>query len=172
MTLLGLHSTGITTEVNSGFQGPWGAAADRNHINNNLYNTLLGYQGGRNFNMIQYPSKLSNVVAGPTTTFQSPNPTFNKLQWVNAATPTNSKVMLNVDMGFYHNFTAAADGTAPGKYCPQINNVTALYDCSLVDPSYMPLSRNALQAFSYVKSLSTFYYDLFLAYNALTSVPS
>jgi hypothetical protein len=74
-------------------------------------------------------------------------------------------------MGIYHNFTASSDGTAPGKYCPQGNNAT-LFDCSKKDPSYMPLSHNAQQAYSYIANSTLFYSDLIAAFLRLTSVPS
>jgi hypothetical protein len=80
--------------------------------------------------------------------------------------------MLNADMGFYHLFNSKPNGTAPGKYCPQLKNLTTLFNCSTKDPSYMPLSHNAQQAFNYVKNLTLYYYDLYKAFNALTSVPS
>lgn len=78
---------------------------------------------------------------------------------------------MNVDMGIYHSFTATADGTAPGRSCPQLDNLT-LFDCSKVDPSYMPLSPNAQQAHNYVQNSTLFYVDVINALLKVTSVPS
>ncbi len=145
-----------------------------------MFKFILGKGVGSDFSFVQTPSSL-NVIAGTNEIdYTSPPPTFNKLQWTRAINPNPNirqntqnvfKILLNVDMGMYHDFKSSANGTAPGKYCPQLNNNT-LYDCSKVDRSYMPLSRNAQTVFNYANSPITYYRDLINAMMRLTSVPS
>lgn len=79
--------------------------------------------------------------------------------------------MLNADMGVYHNFVSAQDGSVSKKWCPQMKN-TSLYDCSSVDSSYMPLSSNAQQAWTYHQNQTKFYEDVIDAFIRMTSVRS
>ena len=78
--------------------------------------------------------------------------------------------MLNVDMGFYHSFTAATDGSVTGKYCNQGRNRT-MVDCHAQDPSYLPLSSNAGQVWNYAHNQTLFFWDTINAFVKMTNVP-
>lgn len=77
--------------------------------------------------------------------------------------------MLNVDMGFYHQFTADANGAVTGKYCSQGSNSQGLKDCSATDSSYMPLSSNAQTAYDYATNQATYFRDVIDAFYRMTS---
>lgn len=172
IALLGCHNTGVANQMNSGFSGPWGQRTDRNIITTNVYKFLMGYQGGSGFSLTQTQSALNPTSGGmgESLHFSEPPP-YSRYQWTSNLNTRASQMRLNIDMGYYHNFTGNAEGATSGKYCPQLSNIT-LYDCSKVDPSYMPLSNNAQQVFNYVKNSTLFYSDLINAMLKMISVPS
>ena len=170
VALLGIHNLGAAVQLNSGFAGPWGASADRDRLTNGLYGFISGSGRGPNFDLIQTSSGDHANGASIEPNYQSPPPTTNKLQWTRVGASAQGRIMLNADMGFYHEFTADSVGAVTGKFCNQRNNAT-LFDCHATDPTYLPLSPNAGQVRNYVLSQNTYYTDVINAFLKMTSVP-
>ena len=53
MVLLGIHNLGAAVQNNSGFAGPWGEIPDRNRLTNRMYEFIMGFNKGRNFELVQ-----------------------------------------------------------------------------------------------------------------------
>jgi hypothetical protein len=113
------------------------------------------------------------VSEGPYT---SGSPPFGKTQWVPGTnSKTNAKLMLNVDMAIYYNFTTNSSGyvanSFQNKYCPQVKNIT-LQNCNAKNTTYMKLSRFAPQAWKYAQNNTAYLLDLYFAYLRLANVTS
>ena len=121
--------------------------------------------------MIQTSSSLHANGAGAEPNYQSPPPTLNKPQWTRVGANNQGRIMLNVDMAVYHNFTANSTGHVTGKFCNQFNNAS-LHDCSASDPTFLPLSSNAQRSWNYAHNQTLFYWDMIHAFVDMTSVPS
>ena len=95
---------GAAVQNNSGFAGAWGNCAI-NTLTSDMYSFLMGAGRGRNFKLIQTPSEL-HVSGGAALEqfYVSDPPVNNKLQWTKEGAADTGRIMLNVDMGIYHNF--------------------------------------------------------------------
>lgn len=96
---------------------------------------------------------------------------MNNPQWTVEGDSTTGEILLNSDMNMYHVLEADSTGHVNKKWCPQQNNNT-LYDCSRIDPSFMPLRNTSSQVYKYAKDQKSFYIDLIQSFFKMTSVPS
>lgn len=166
---MGLHNMGAAVQNNSGFAGAWGNCA-RNTLTSDMYSFLMGAGRGRNFKLIQTPS--GQHVSGGAALEQfyvSDPPVNNKLQWTKEGASESGRIMLNADMGVYQDFKSDQNGAVSEKWCPQMRNTT-LFDCHQIDPSYMPLSTNAQQAWTYHQNQTKFFEDVIDAFIRMTNV--
>jgi hypothetical protein len=111
VTLLGLHGSGTAEISNSGFQGPWGPAEDKNIVNNRFFISLLNYM---------FPSGILSQIKASSSNFPNhPNsniahvsspPANDLIEWVHSSGNSPAKMMLPIDMQIYLSFNTNSTG--------------------------------------------------------------
>lgn len=171
--MLGLHGPGTADIYNSGFQGPWGPAEDKNIINNHFFISLLNY--GYPLGMLSQVAAINSTfpnVFNPNINRTSPPPPTDLIEWVHSSGKTIAQMMLPIDMQIYLKFTPnATGGQSSGDYCSQGNNQT-IFDCTVKNnqtKKYLPLASNAPLALKFAKSNADFISALIAAFLKMVS---
>ena len=110
---MGIHNLGHANQENSGFEGLWGNEVDLDSLNNGMYTFMLG-KGRKSFKLAQHPASMHENA--------NKSATEDKLQWTEKKKNGKGRILLNSDLGMYHNFTGDANGKFKGKFCPQLKN--------------------------------------------------